>query len=162
MKSLSRIGLFVTTWIVAYQAPPSMGFSRQEYWSGLPFPSPGDIIANASVMWNIQKEGAKANEETATNPDVILFNRSISFYFFILRQIMTSWEHSPQHPTSIVSHSALFQTKKHSTPTGIPDWCFQPASSAFIPWRYRKWSQNTEEELAVFQGWNNTWVHWEK
>ena len=43
VKSLSRIGLFVTPWTVAYQAPPSMGFSRQEYWSGLPFPSPGDL-----------------------------------------------------------------------------------------------------------------------
>ena len=32
-----------TTWTVAYQAPPSMGFSRQEFWSGLPFPSPGDL-----------------------------------------------------------------------------------------------------------------------
>ena len=44
MKSLSRVGLFATPWIVAYQAPPSMGFSRQEYWSGLPFPSPGDLL----------------------------------------------------------------------------------------------------------------------
>jgi len=35
--------LFVTLWTEAYQAPPSMGFSRQEYWSGLPFPSPGDL-----------------------------------------------------------------------------------------------------------------------
>ena len=43
MKSLNRIQLFVTPWTVAYQAPPSMGFSRQEYWSGLPFPSPGDL-----------------------------------------------------------------------------------------------------------------------
>ena len=34
---------FVTPWTAAYQAPPSMGFSRQEYWSGLPFPSPGDL-----------------------------------------------------------------------------------------------------------------------
>ena len=33
----------MTLWTVAYQAPPSMGFSRQEYWSGLPFPSPGDL-----------------------------------------------------------------------------------------------------------------------
>ena len=41
VKSLSR--LFVTPWTVAYQAPPSMGFSRQECWSGLPFPSPGDL-----------------------------------------------------------------------------------------------------------------------
>ena len=40
VKSLSRVQLFATPWTVAYQAPLSMGFSRQEYWSGLPFPSP--------------------------------------------------------------------------------------------------------------------------
>ena len=43
VKSLSRVRLFVTPWTIAYQAPWSMGFSRQEYWSGLPFPSPGDL-----------------------------------------------------------------------------------------------------------------------
>ena len=43
VKSLSRVELFVTPWTAAYQAPPSMGFSRQEYWSGLPSPSPGDL-----------------------------------------------------------------------------------------------------------------------
>ena len=43
VKSLSRVRLFATPWTVAYQAPTSMGFSRQEYWSGLPFPSPGDL-----------------------------------------------------------------------------------------------------------------------
>ena len=43
MKSLSRVRLFATLWTVARQAPLSMGFSRQEYWHGLPFPSPGDL-----------------------------------------------------------------------------------------------------------------------
>ena len=43
MKLLSRVRLFATLWTVAHQAPLSMGFSRQEYWSGLPFPSPGDL-----------------------------------------------------------------------------------------------------------------------
>ena len=43
VKSLSRVQLSATPWAVAYQAPWSMGFSRQEYWSGLPFPSPGDL-----------------------------------------------------------------------------------------------------------------------
>ena len=43
VKSLSHVRLFVTPWTVAHQAPLSMGFSRQEYWSGLPFPSPGDL-----------------------------------------------------------------------------------------------------------------------
>ena len=44
VKLLSRVLLFATPWTVAYQAPLSMGFSRQEYWSGLPFPSPGDLL----------------------------------------------------------------------------------------------------------------------
>ena len=43
VKSFSRVPLFVTPWTVAYQAPPSMGFSRQEYCSGLPFPFLGDL-----------------------------------------------------------------------------------------------------------------------
>ena len=43
VKSLSHVRLFSTLWTITYQAPPSMGFSRQEYWSGLPFPSPGDL-----------------------------------------------------------------------------------------------------------------------
>ena len=43
VKWLSRVRLFATPWTVAHQTPLSMGFSRQEYWSGLPFPSPGDL-----------------------------------------------------------------------------------------------------------------------
>ena len=43
VKSFSHIGLFVTPWTVAHQASPSMEFSRQEYWSGLPFPSSGNL-----------------------------------------------------------------------------------------------------------------------
>ena len=43
VKSLSCVRLLATPWTVAYQAPLSMGFSREEYWSGLPFPSPVDL-----------------------------------------------------------------------------------------------------------------------
>ena len=43
VKLLNCVQLFVTPWTLAYHAPPSMGFSRQEYWSGLPFPSPEDL-----------------------------------------------------------------------------------------------------------------------
>ena len=43
VKPLSRVWLFATQWTVAYQTPPSMEFSRQEYWSGLPFLFPGDL-----------------------------------------------------------------------------------------------------------------------
>ena len=43
VKLLSHVQLFVTPWTVSNQVPPSMGFSRQEYWSGLPFPFPGAL-----------------------------------------------------------------------------------------------------------------------
>ena len=43
VKLLSHVRLFATPWTVAHQAPLSMGFSRQEYWSGLPLPSPGAL-----------------------------------------------------------------------------------------------------------------------
>ena len=56
VKSLGHVRLFATPWTVAYQGPLSMGFSRQKYWSGLPFPSPGDlpnlgIEPWVSVLW---------------------------------------------------------------------------------------------------------------
>ena len=43
LRFFSRVQFFVTPWTVAYQAPLSMGFPRQEYWSGLPFPPPGNF-----------------------------------------------------------------------------------------------------------------------
>ena len=48
VKSLSHVRLLETPWTVAYQAPPSMGFSRQEYWSGVPLPS---LLSEASNTW---------------------------------------------------------------------------------------------------------------
>ena len=47
---LSHVQLFATPWTVAHQAPLSMGFSRQEYWSGLPFPTPGDLLILGSNL----------------------------------------------------------------------------------------------------------------
>ena len=55
VKSLSCAQLFATPWTVAYQAPLSMGFFRQEYWSGLPFPSPADQPPHAK-SWLIGKD----------------------------------------------------------------------------------------------------------
>ena len=55
---LSHVWLFATPWAVAHQAPLSMGFSRQEYWSGLPFPSPGDI----NYTPTLKKEKKKKNK----------------------------------------------------------------------------------------------------
>ena len=49
VKSLSRVRLFVTPWTVAHQAPPSMEFSRPDYWRGLPFPSPDTSIRERTI-----------------------------------------------------------------------------------------------------------------
>ena len=53
MKSLRRDQLLATPWTAAYQAPPPMGFSRQEYWSGMPLPSPSDLYKGSI---NVRKE----------------------------------------------------------------------------------------------------------
>ena len=49
-KSLSHVQLFTTPWTAAYQAPPSMGFSRQEYWSGLPLPFPKCGLRHPKIL----------------------------------------------------------------------------------------------------------------
>ena len=57
VKSLSRVGLLATPWTAAYQAPPSMGFSRQEYWSGVPLPSPWARLSALFpfyLLWKIE------------------------------------------------------------------------------------------------------------
>ena len=55
VKSLSCVQLFETQWSAAYQAPPSMGFSRQEYWSGVPLPSPGDRGREKQILFSNKK-----------------------------------------------------------------------------------------------------------
>ena len=50
VKSLSCVRLLATPWTVAYQAPPSMGFSRQEYWSGVPLPSPQSVLRCCKLL----------------------------------------------------------------------------------------------------------------
>ena len=62
-KSLSRVRLLATPWTAAFQAPPSMGFSRQEYWSGLPLPSPECEVYSGTILnysvWSQSKEPLK-------------------------------------------------------------------------------------------------------
>ena len=62
VKLLSRVRLLATTWTAAYQAPPSMGFSRQEYWSGVPLPSPGNIYTLPQNMGRSREEVIKVGK----------------------------------------------------------------------------------------------------
>ena len=65
VKAHTHVQLFATLWTVAYHTPPSMGFSRQEYWSGLPFPSPEDlpdprIEPQSSGVYRLSHKGSQS------------------------------------------------------------------------------------------------------
>ena len=64
VKSLSRVQLLATPWTVAHQAPPSMGFSRQECWSGLPLPSLPTSVGSSKKQENSRKTSASASLTT--------------------------------------------------------------------------------------------------
>ena len=61
LSRFSSVWLFATPWTVAYQPSPSMGFSRQEYWSGLPFPSPGGLPDPGIEPGSTRIEGRRFN-----------------------------------------------------------------------------------------------------
>ena len=57
VRSLSRVQPLATPWTAAYQAPLSMGLSRQKYWSGVPFPSPNGVLLGHKKEWNVHSMG---------------------------------------------------------------------------------------------------------
>ena len=82
MKSLSHVQLFAIPWTVAYQASPSMGFSRQEYWSGLPFPSPGNLSDPVIEPGSPALEAETLTSEPPGEPQYI-YNIAILWYEFV-------------------------------------------------------------------------------
>ena len=82
MKSLSCVRLFATPGTVAYYTPPSVGFSRQEYWSGLPFPSPEDlpdpgIESRSPSLWADSLPSEPPKSELGSIPSSFLFWKSL-------------------------------------------------------------------------------------
>ena len=75
VKSLSHVQLSATPWTAAYQVPLSMGFSRQEYWSGLPFPSPEDIPDPGMEPMSPALAGGFSNTESPGKPEHIVIAR---------------------------------------------------------------------------------------
>ena len=116
MKCLSCVRLFVTPWTIAHQAPLSMEFSRQEYWSGLPFPSPGDLPypglkprspALQADTWPSEPPGNVLNfSKTGTNRNIN--NRNYHY-----------WIHIPgnrcyeRHSIHLISFTPLHNSMKH-------------------------------------------------
>ena len=82
VNSLSRVWLIVTPWTVAYQAPPSMGFSRQEYWSGVPLPSPNLYEAGAvnQSICQIRKLRQRGNVTCQPTNYSLNMNRNLGYF----------------------------------------------------------------------------------
>ena len=77
ITSLGHVQLFVTPWTVVHQAPPSMGFSRQEYWSGLPFTSPGDLLDPGIKP---RSPALQADVLTSEPPEKPLYNKKTNLF----------------------------------------------------------------------------------
>ena len=80
VKSLSHVWLLVTPWTAAHQAPPSMGFSRQEYWSGLSLPSPSHVLSFENWQSRPLKERSSLIK-SHHNSNYILFSHIWSFHY---------------------------------------------------------------------------------
>ena len=128
VKSLSRVQLFVTLWAVACQALLSMGFSRQEYWRGLPCPPPGDL------------------PNPGTEP-VSLISPALAGGFFTTS---TTWEppHKGMHPakTFILSHGAPNLTSDLQNCKITHLCCFKlPSSWLYVTTSLRKLIQGEKD-----------------
>ena len=86
VKSLSCVQLFVTPWTIAYWAPPSMGFSRQEHLSGLPFPSPEDLPDPGLEPGSPALQAGSLPTELQGKPRIEIYFMFIDFlHHFILK-----------------------------------------------------------------------------
>ena len=79
VKSLSRVWLLATSWTAAYQTPPSMGLSRQEYWSGLPLRSPAGIYYIDIITWALKKRSRRWNYKNPKD------KKNSMHYYWLLR-----------------------------------------------------------------------------
>ena len=130
VKSLSRVRLLATPWTAAFQAPPSMGFSRQEYWSGLPLPSPHKALGRFKMLnqFNIANGyrkmgfgmGSKGNR-LAQNLENRSFSRLLihisAWHFYQVHQQNHDVRstHSEKHYIFLVSLSQMHEKYCHFT-----------------------------------------------
>ena len=110
MKSLSHVRLSATPWAVAHQAPPSMGFSRQEYWSGVPFPSLLLYVNTDLNTWQIHQcfESSQQPSELGTMIIPILHEGKRRERWRKLPEITQLVSGSPMNPDSPVPESGLW------------------------------------------------------
>ena len=154
VKLLSRVQLFATQWTVAYQAPPSMGFSRQEYWSGLPLPSP----TNSPNIKILHQSDLFVTTEKPTlthhyHPKFIVYIRVLRAVLSLVTwSCLTLWDLkdcSPLLEKAMAPHSSTLAWKIPWTeePDGLQsmgsrrvghDWATSLSLFTFMHWG-RKW-----------------------
>ena len=91
VKLLSHVRFFVTQWTVAYEFPPSMGFSQQEYWSGLPFPTPDDLPDPGIESWSSALQADSLPSEPLEKPlEMHTYNllKSCIYFFLLVEEVL--------------------------------------------------------------------------
>ena len=120
VKLLSHVWLFETLWTVAYQAPPSMRFSKQEYWSGLPFPSPGElpnpgIEPGSAALQADSSQSAPPGKPVATPLLLLLFSHSVVSDSLQSHGLQHARLHSPSPSPRAFSNSCPLSQWCHLT-----------------------------------------------
>ena len=107
MKLLSRVRLFVIPWSVAYQAPLSVEFSWQKYWSGLPFPSPGDLSDPGIELRSPTLQADALPSEPPAKPPLELYQFSLVQSLSCVWLFATPWTAACQASLSITNSQSL-------------------------------------------------------
>ena len=126
--SLSHVLLFATPWTVSHQAPLSMKFSRKEYWSELPFPSPGDLPDPGIKLWSPALQGETLWSEPLGKQEN---NSSVQFSCSVMSDSL--WPHELQHarpPCPSLSPGV------HSNSRPSSRWCHPAISSSVVPFSF--------------------------
>ena len=172
----SRVRLFVTPWIVACQAPPAMGFSRQEHWSGLPFPSPGELPDPGMEPWSptLQEERPftawatrEAHEITADGD----CSHEIKRHLLLGRKAMTNLD------SILKSRDITLPTKVHLVKAMVFSsshvWMWElDYEESWVPKNWCLWTVVLEKTLEhpldcteiqpVHPKWNRSWIFIER
>ena len=139
VKLLSRVRLFATPWTVAYQASPSMGFSRQAYWNGLPFPSPGDLPNPG-----IEPESPTLQADTLPSEPLLSLLAKIKckegWHFWNTRSLPNQLYPHPErccqdNPAYLTGRERKRQSDKQVTSEQLTDCCWLPLRST-VPWAW--------------------------
>ena len=175
VKLLSCVPLFATPWTVAYQAPPAMGFSRQEYWSGLPFPSPGDLPDQKHLCF-LLGPGSKVAPKGPFPPRTpIPFPSSLSFSHPLPQASISSSYPPPPFLLSLSHLSFSFPSASHRLliiPSSLPAMLSPLWSVLSIPFLSPRpfpplspqLHQPTHNKLATptpeLAAWSSGWAGW--